>query len=254
MGIYENEEEMEPILNNLMILGLMLGITKFSLKAALGCGFAALSKREILVIASVYLVLALIIGVLMGMLHEISDKFLNILLDSAPLLGLLQGIIALFLVVFGLRTIKKWVDGGENLSRKTFLMLSVPCPGTIATIFISCLFLIMMGLKGIKVGLLIGGVFFLFILGISLGIRKSRLKKNPSSLGGVMVFFGLFYLLSILLIPAYLPVSKMDITMDFPVDDMTPGFLFIVTMIATGFILERIDIRDKLKWNYSQNL
>ncbi|MEA1925539.1 MAG: DUF2162 domain-containing protein [Candidatus Altiarchaeota archaeon] len=245
---------MEPILNNLIILGLMLGVTKFSLKAALGCGFAALRKREILVIASVYLVISLVTGVLVGMLHEVSDKFLNILLDSAPLLGLLQGIIALFLVVFGLRTIKKWVDGGEDLTRKTFLILSIPCPGTIATIFISCLFLVMLGMEGMKVGALIGGVFFLSILGISLTIRKSGLRKSPSSLGGVMVFFGLFYLLSILLIPAYLPVSKMDITMDFPVGDVIPGSLFIITMISTGFILDRIDIKNRLKWNYSPNL
>ena len=133
-------------------------------------------------------------------------------------------------------------------------MLSVPCPGTIATVFVSCLFLMMMGLGSIKVGLLVGTVFFLSILGVSLFIRKSGLKKNPSSLGGVMVFFGLFYLLSILLIPAYLPVSKMNITMDFPVGDVIPGFLFSVTMVLIGFILEGTDIKDKLKWNYSPNL
>ena len=41
---------------------------KFSLKAALGCGFAALRKREILGVASIYFLAALVIGTLLGIM------------------------------------------------------------------------------------------------------------------------------------------------------------------------------------------
>jgi len=231
---------MDSNLNNLVIIGLLAGMIKFSIKASLGCGFATLRKREILAIALIYFFTALVIGTSIGIMGEALDRYLNVLLDFAPFLGLFQSMIALFLIVLGLHTIKKWVSSEEDLTRKTFLMLSVPCPGSIVTIFISCLFLIMEGIEGVKVGLLVGSVFLLSILGISLTIKKFKLKKSPSSLGGIMVFFGLFYLFSILIIPAYLPVSKMDITIDFQISDMIPGFLFMTTMISMGFILERI--------------
>ena len=238
---------MEPNITNLMIIGLLMGLTKFSTKAAFGCSFAALRKREILAVSSVYFLIAFMISTLLGGVRAL-DKVWNILLNFAPLLGLFQGIIALLLIVIGLHTIRKWINSKEDLTRKSFLVLSIPCPGTVATITLSCLFLLMNGMKSVNVGILIGSFFFISILGISFTIRKSKLKKSPVVLGGIMIFFGLFYLLSILIIPAYIPVSKMDITItELPLIGVMQGFILIATMISIGFILERRNSKNKAK-------
>ena len=126
--------------------------------------------------------------------------------------------------------------------------MAVPCPVSLATMFLTCAFLMITGMEAINAGLLVGGIFSVSIIGITTVLRRSRFNKKPSNLGTIMIFFGLLYLLSILLVPAYLPVSEMQISIaDFPVDGMIPGFLFIFIMIALGFIRSRIKLTNKGK-------
>jgi predicted transporter len=124
--------------------------------------------------------------------------------------------------------------------------MAMPCPVSLATIFLTCAFLVIAGMGYLKAGLLVGGVFFSTILVITTVLRRTRFSKKPSNLGSTMIFFGLLYLLSILLVPAYLPVSEMEIAIgDFPVSDMIPGFLFILVMTAIGFVRGRIGTTDR---------
>ena len=98
-----------------------------------------------------------------------------------------------------------------------------------------------MGIDAFKVGLLVGGVFSLSILGIMLAIQKLKLKKSPANLGTTMIFFGMLYLLSIVFIPAYLPLYDTAITIKgISSKDMISGSLFAVFMIFIGFLVERI--------------
>jgi len=55
------------------------------------------------------------------------------------------------------------------------------------------------------------------------------------------MFFGLLYFLSLLLIPAYLPVHDMELNVgSVPASDVIIGLLFMITMIAIGFIKNTI--------------
>jgi predicted transporter len=86
---------------------------------------------------------------------------------------------------------------------------------------------------------LVGGIFFATIIGLTFGIRELKERKNlgPSSLGSVMTFFGLLYFLSLLLIPAYLPVKDMEINIaGVPASDVIAGMLFMLVMTAIGFL------------------
>jgi predicted transporter len=68
-----------------------------------------------------------------------------------------------------------------------------------------------------------------------------------------MIFFGMLYLLSIVLIPAYLPVHEMNIVFEgFSTEDMIHGLLFAAIMILIGFVIERIKNR-RIGWNCSRN-
>jgi len=231
------------LLSTLLIAGILLAVVKFAAKTAFGTAFATLRNREIVAVAFVYFAVPFAMSMLIGVLGGASE-FVNFLIGSWIVLGIMHLLIALFLLVLGLYTIKKWVRSKSDITRKTFLLMAIPCPVCGATMFIACAFLIIIGMRSLEVGLLVGGVFFVFITGMTFGIRKLKERKslnlNPSSLGGVMIFFGLLYFFSLLLIPAYLPVRDMELNIaGIPTDDVIPGLLFMITMIAIGFVKNR---------------
>ncbi len=228
------------LISTLLIVGILLAVVKFAAKTAFGCAFATLRNREIIAVASVYFAVPFAMSVSLGVLGG-AYKFVNILIGSWVILGVMHLLIALFMLILGLYTIKKWVRSKKDITRKTFLLMAIPCPVCSATMFIACAFLIIIGMGSLKVGTLVGGVFFVSITGMTFGIRKLKegksLNLNPSSLGGVMMFFGLLYFLSLLLIPAYLPVRDMELNIaGIPASDVIQGLLFMVTLIAIGFL------------------
>jgi len=228
------------LLSAMLIVGILMAVVKFSAKTAFGCAFATLRNREIIAVASVYFAVPFAMSMLIGVLGG-AYEFVNILIGSWIILGVMHLLIALFMLVLGLYTIKKWVRSKKDITRKTFMLMAIPCPVCGATMFIACSLLIIMGLGSLEVGMLVGGVFFVSIMGMTFGIRKLKERKslnlNPSSLGGVMMFFGLLYFLSLLLIPAYLPVRDMELNIaGIPAKDVIHGLLFMVIMIAIGFL------------------
>jgi predicted transporter len=244
---------MESDMNFLVNMGLLLGIVKFSVKAGLGCGFTRLRKREVFSMAFLYFSISILAGILLSQFKDSLDQLFTGFIDYAPLLGIFQSALALILIYLGLKTASEWHNGKKDHSRKTFLSLSIPCPGTIATILLSCLVLMIMGFSGLTVGLLIGGFFFATILGISFFVRLSNIKKTPEVLGAVMIFFGLFYLMSILIIPAYMPTTKMGLDFEYDMDSIFNGFLFTCTLISIGFIFEQSRLNGGYKWNCLKN-
>ncbi len=239
------------LISTLLIVGILLAVVKFAAKTAFGCAFATLRNREIIAVASVYFAVPFAMSVSLGVLGG-AYEFVNILIGSWVILGVMHLLIALFMLVFGLYTIKKWVRSKKDITRKTFLLMAIPCPVCGATMFIACALLIIMGMGSMEVGMLVGGVFFVSITGMTFGIRKLKERKslnlNPSSLGGVMMFFGLLYFLSLLLIPAYLPVRDMELNLaGIPAKDVILGLLFMVTLIAIGFIKKHFFFLEKRK-------
>ncbi len=231
------------LISTLLIVGILLATIKFSSKTAFGCAFATLRKREILAVASFYFAVPFTMSILLGKFGG-AYEFVNILMNSWVILGLMHLIIALFLLVLGLYTVKKWVRSKKDITRKTFILMAIPCPVCGATMFIACALLIILGMSSVLVGLLVGGIFFATIIGLTFGIRELKERKNlsPSSLGSVMTFFGLLYFLSLLLIPAYLPVKDMEINIaSVPASDVIAGMLFMLVMIAVGFLKQTFE-------------
>ena len=237
----------QSLISGLLLFGIILGMLKFSSKAAFGMGFAKLSMKEILAIAFLYFIFPLFMCIMIAVSGELLYTWLSRLFEMKMVLGLFKFVIGISLLTLGLYTIRKW-NQKSDVSRKTFLLMAIPCPVSLATMFLTCAFLMITGMGTINTGLLVGGIFSVSIIGITTVLRRSRFNKKPSNLGTIMIFFGLLYLLSILLVPAYLPVSEMQISIaDFPVGGMIPGFLFIFIMIALGFIRSRIKLTNKGK-------
>jgi predicted transporter len=195
----------KSLMSGIVIFGIFLGMLKFSSKAAFGMGFSALNSKEILAVASIYLVVPLLMCALISVAGDALYESINTLFGLGIAFGVFQLTIAISLLILGFYTVKKWNQAKKDVSRRTFLLMAMPCPVSLA-----------------------------------------RFSKKPSNLGSMMIFFGLLYLLSILLVPAYLPVSEMEISIgDFPVSDMIPGFLFILVMTAIGFVRGRIGTTDR---------
>ena len=132
---------------------------------------------------------------------------------SSPLASAIHITLALFLLFGGIATMKKW-HAGCDISNKTFLILVLPCPVCMSALLVSCVALsTVVEFDGLVIGAIVGIVFILSIL-ITTFIMKNlskitkALKINfegtPDTLGSIMVFIGLFYLIAAIMIPAYI--------------------------------------------------
>lgn len=210
-----------------------MGIIIFALKVSLGCGLASLSRREVLLIAAGYLGISLFMGVAVELLP---DDLLTTALDAGVALHLL---VAMLLVALGVMTAKNWNSHRHDISRKTFWILSLPCPACLAASFISCSFLA--GLVDIdpwKTGALVGLLFFISIAAFSTIL--GGMQGSPSTLGNAMIFLGLFYILSILLIPAYIESQKISfLVAGSQLTETIPSYLLILSLMTMGFLGRR---------------
>lgn len=217
----------------LSISGVIIGILIFALKVSLGCGLAGLSPREVLAIAASYLVMSLIMGMATDLLAE------NALMAALNTGAAMHLMLAMLMIALGVMTARSWNSHHHDMSRKTFWILSMPCPACLAASFISCSFLAGQAeMDSWKIGAIVGIIFFASIAIFSRAL--GRIRRAPSVMGHAMIFLGLFYILSMLLIPAFLSFQKISLApMNLPLMDMAYSYLFIAAIVALGFLSRR---------------
>ncbi|MEA3282295.1 MAG: DUF2162 family putative transporter, partial [Euryarchaeota archaeon] len=144
------------------------------------------------------------------------------------------------LIAAGVYTTRKW-NSGCDVSKRTFAILSLPCPVCLAAIFIACSILASnIGLGGIAIGIIVGVTFSVFVIGSSLFFR--RLGKTPAALGDAMIFIGLFYILGALLMPAYMKAKQLEITPgSFDLVGTVVPLIALLFIIAIGFAISRVE-------------
>lgn len=224
---------------NVLTAGIFGGTALLALKSGVGCGLSGLRIREMLCFASVYALAALIIGAVVGSVPlTLTEQIVG--------LGLIMHlIIGLALVYFGIKTKKTWLSDRKDISRRTFLLMSLPCPACLAATFLACLFFTeTAGVSGITAGAVAGGIFFAGIIGRGAGTSWITTKtgtKNPSTLGNVMLFLGLFYLLCLLVVPAYLQAQSAPAfsTATDPTG-MLAAFGLMAALILLGALADRL--------------
>ena len=140
---------------------------------------------------------------------------------SSPLASAIHITLALFLLFGGVATMKKW-HAGCDISNKTFLILVLPCPVCMSALLVSCVALsTVLELNGLILGAIVGLVFCISILVTTFVMKNlSKITKvlkidfegTPDTLGAIMVFIGLFYLIAAIMIPAYISVGAAQAT------------------------------------------
>ncbi|MDD4566810.1 MAG: DUF2162 domain-containing protein [Methanoculleus chikugoensis] len=224
---------------NFLTAGVFGGTTLLALKSGVGCGLSGLQTRETLFLASAYAIAALIIGAIAGSIP------VNATEQIVGLGVVMHLIIGLALVYSGIKTKKRWLSDRKDISRRTFLLMSLPCPACLAATFLSCLFFTeTTGMSGIVAGAVAGGVFFAGVAGGGVSTSWITTKtgtKNPSTLGNVMLFLGLFYLLCLLLVPAYLQAQDapaFNVTTD--PNGMLLALALMGILILLGALADRV--------------
>ncbi|WP_445474461.1 DUF2162 domain-containing protein [Methanococcoides methylutens] len=216
----------------LTVVGILLAILLFGVKTGIGCGFSNRSTKQILALAGSYFILSMIIGSLIGYVDQSN-------LDLIASMGMsLHVLVALLLIGAGIYTQKQW-NCGCDVSHRTFLVISLPCPVCLTALFISCMLLATsLEMSGLRIGLLVGIVFFISVVATSFLCKK--LNKTPETLGNVMMVLGIYYLMGAILVPAYIKTKQMNIpAYSAPPVEILPFVAFAV-LIAGGFVLNKI--------------
>ena len=212
----------------LTILGILSSILVFGVKTGLGCGFANIRKYEIVMVSAGYFVISIIMGYLVGIIS--GDLLETVLVVGVPFHILLAGM----MIAAGIYTRKQW-NCGCDVSRCTFVFLSLLCPVCLSALFIAITMLAaVLDLSGTLIGIIVGSVFFLSTLVSSLSFRS--LGKTPETLGSVMMFTGIFYVLGAVIVPAYMQ-SKTLVVPQLTVDTgvMLASSAVLVLFITLGF-------------------
>jgi len=215
-------------LNNLIIFGILTSTAVFAVKTGIGCGFASLQRNEILTIGAIYFAISILMSLII-----LPPGFTEQLLSCGVLV---MTILATGMVMGGFYTVRQWASEGRDISRKSFLWLSIPCPVCLAAIFLACTSLVTMTeIANWKIGVMVGATFFVGICATSFVLQ--RVRKSPASLGTAMIFVGLFYLLSIILIPAYLQAKTVE-SPEFLINvkEMAATFIVMLVVVVIGFI------------------
>ncbi len=224
----------------LISIGVLLSVAILAAKAGVGCGFASLRKREIGFIALLYLLISILMS------YFITAIPLDLTQQILALGVVLHLVIAISLIYGGLHTVKNWIAKGCDISRKTFIWLAIPCPACLAAIFLACLLLSRTtSFSTLFIGIITGFIFIITISSIAL--LASKLGRSPSRLGNAMIFTGLFYILSILIIPAYLAAKEVAIPeIEIEWNMVWYAIFTMLLLISTGFILHW----RRVKWIY----
>lgn len=224
----------------LTVIGILVGILVFGIKSGIGCGFSNISTRVILAVGGSYFLLALLFGSVIDKINlEAFEKFYSMGMG-------IHIFVSLLLIMTGIYTQKKW-NSGKDVSRHTFLAISIPCPVCLAALAASCLLLSeSLNLSGIKVGFLIGFAFFISVVASSFVFRfgKVRFGKTPETMGSAMMLIGFYYLLGALLIPAYIQTKSMNLVSTAVVETEIVSLMAIGVIVFAGFFLERIRRHD----------
>ena len=225
---------------SVIVIGILSSVFIFGLKTGAGCGFSKTGWKTVFVLCLLYFVISLIAGYFMDAIDVTSFM-------SSPLASAIHITLALFLLFGGIATMKKW-HAGCDISNKTFLILVLPCPVCMSALLVSCVALsTVVELDGLLIGAIVGAVFVLSILVTTLVMKnlskvtkllKINFEGTPDTLGSIMVFIGLFYLIAAIMIPAYISsgAAKSTSSVIFGTAEMTVLFGTLL-MIIFGALL-----------------
>ena len=227
------------ILNALWQLGVFAAVILFGSKLGIASGLANLSKRNLALLCIGYgggiMLLSAIASLYTSQMTEIINNYNSII----------YLIMAIIMIFSGIYTIKEWKKHENNTMRTTRMILVAPCPCYFGSILAS----IIMAAPTIGLGAfsLSQYVAIAMVLVILIGYFASNLivkflkKPYPIVIGNFMLFLGIYFLLSSILIPNIVQAFNQSMRfMTIPsITSLALTFLVAIGIVIIGIMISR---------------
>ena len=227
------------ILSALWQLGVFAAVILFGTKLGIASGLANLSKRNLALLCLAYgggiMLLSAIASLYTSQMTEIINNYNSII----------YLIMAIIMIFSGIYTIKEWKKHENNTMRTTRMILVAPCPCYFGSILAS----IIMAAPTIGLGAfsLSQYVAIAMVLVILLGYFASNLivkflkKPYPIVIGNFMLFLGIYFLLSSILIPNIIQAFNQSMRfMTIPsLTSLALTFLLAIGIAIMGIMISR---------------
>lgn len=227
------------ILSALWQLGVFAAVILFGTKLGIASGLANLSKRNLALLCLAYgggiMLLSAIASLYTKQITEIINSYNSII----------YLIMAIIMIFSGIYTIKEWKKHENNTMRTTRMILIAPCPCYFGSILAS----IIMAAPTIGLGAfsLSQYVAIAMVLVILIGYFASNLivkflkKPYPIVIGNFMLFLGIYFLLSSILIPNIIQAFNQSMRfMTIPsLTSLALTFLLAIGIAIMGIMISR---------------
>jgi predicted transporter len=227
------------ILSALWQLGVFAAVILFGTKLGIASGLAKLSKRNLALLCLGYgggiMLLSAIASFYTSQMTEVINNYNSII----------YLVMAIIMIFSGIYTIKEWKKHERNTMRTTRMILIAPCPCYFGSILAS----IIMAAPTVGLGAfsLSQYVALAMVLVILIGYFASNLivnflkKPYPIVIGNFMLFLGIYFLLSSILIPNIIQSfnqSMRSITIP-SLGSLAIAFSLAIAIAIVGILLSR---------------
>ena len=220
-------------------LGILSAVLVFGIKIGLASGFAGLSKKAAVAVSVGY---GLGIFILAFLVSGYTDIVYKVVYDYNFAIFLAMSVIIMYA---GFHTIREWKVHRKNYARASCAAMIAPCPccfgAVIAAIVLASPFI---GVSTAFIGqyaavfLIITILTFYFASGAIVRLLK---KPYPVLLGNFMLFVGLYFLASAIVIPNISTVlqSKMSPLNVPSAETLIYALLLVIVLVFTGFYMKK---------------
>ncbi len=220
------------ITNILWEAGILSVILLFGVKIGLAMGLAGLSRKKAALITAGYA------GGILG-LSALTAPHIKLLQAYFTTYGsLITIIMATILIVAGSYTIREWKQHQKNTATATCMAMIAPCPCCFGAVLLSIIMIApFIGASALTLGkysaiflAIFIGVFYFF----AEAIAKASKKPYPALLGNFMLFAGLYFLASAIVLPNINTVLSSKMTPLTIPNTQTLAYVIVTVSLLTG--------------------